>query len=688
MWQSSQFRLVGVVLAIPCAALFSGVGTARAASLTVDPVAVVEGESLVVSGEEWIGDVAIVFVKGNTAIQAGSAPSGPNGGPISITVVAPPESGAWQVCASGTNRLDMQPVSMCAPLDVTPPAPTPPATNSAPTTNSPSTTNSMPPTDTEPNSTAPPASLVPSESSPGESSSTSSVALAPPGVPGLPDGISEVDEDGASADGSGLSGLAIGIAAGIVAVTGLAIVGLVSSNASHRPRRSTLVGIGLAGAVLAGATAIAMPPPKLNVPKLSIVRVQTSESIAKNSSKTITANCPAGTVVIGGGWSSNWSSTRVDDVAPLVAWMEKQPNYVIVPPATLNSLEKYGSLESDAVFDRNLYLNVRREYWEHARTDATVHLSDTVWPAPYNNYLSAREQNEWIIRAEADSEEGRPVIPRPEVSGVPWSEEIRQAFVREYYTTFDRLGTYFLRSRFVGALVTESVPFEQGWRVKLTNPTWSLQSVLDAQVVALCAPLAASTNDPGVLGVTLRSRSGPWDLLSMCSTNEVLTSMGFASEDMRGIASMLPYEGPSAALFKGMSEKPSTFVMVCVRKDGLETTSATASTVVGGGYDDGTSAVCPAGFTVTGGGMDFDYRELGSSSTPSAVAVSTAIPTGSKTFSVVIRSPEIAWPQSASGPPLLRVGSVSMHAHTDYSKVDRTDMTVQALCARRVFTPA
>ena len=90
MWRSSQFRLVGVVLAIPCAALFGGVGTARAASLTVDPVAVVEGGNLIVSGEEWIGDVAIVFVKGNTAIQAGSAPSGPNGGPISITVVAPP----------------------------------------------------------------------------------------------------------------------------------------------------------------------------------------------------------------------------------------------------------------------------------------------------------------------------------------------------------------------------------------------------------------------------------------------------------------------------------------------------------------------------------------------------------------------------------------------------------------------
>lgn len=646
-----------------------------------------------VSGDEWLGDVALVFMKGNTVVQAGTATTGPNGGSISIAVTAPTESGSWQVCASGINRLDGQPMSTCSSFEVTPPAPSPPQT-----TNSPQSTVNQAPTTTQASNSTTQASntttivsnttsSVSADISAVESSTSSSVTLERPAVPSEPDGISEVEEETPSTEGSGLSGLTIGLVAGIVAVTGLGIVGLVSSSARHRPRRGTLVGIGLAGAALAGATAIAMPPPALNVPKLSMSRVQVGEGVPKNSTRTITATCPSGTVIIGGGWASDWSSTQVDDVQPLVEWMEKEPGYVIVPPGTLNSFDKFSASDGDGV-NPDLYTNVRSEFWDHARTDATVHISDTVWPAPYVSYRSARDQNLWVIRSNADSDAGKPIQPRPEVSNIAWSEEIRQAFVRRYYTTFDRLGTYYVRSRFVGALVSESRPIEQGWRVTITNPKWSLQAMLDVHVVALCAPLAASTNDSGVLGVTLRSKSGPWNVLSTCSSNEVLTSMGFSSPDLGGVASMLPNTGLSGGTFNAMSEKSATLVAVCVRKDGLEVTSASASTTVSGGHDDGTTAVCPSGYTITGGGMDFSYRQLSSSASTAAIAVGTAIPVGSKNFNVVIRSPEIAWPQSPSGTPLLNVGSVTAYAHTDYSKVDSTEMTVHALCAKRVFAPA
>lgn len=694
MWRISQRRFGLFGLVATCVAVLFGMGTAHAASLEVTPDNVVPGGSLVVSGEEWLGDVAVVFVKGNSVLQAGTAASGPNGGPISITVTAPSEAGSWQVCANGVNRLDGQSVSTCAPVTVSPPSPSPQTTSNSPTSavQEPSTT-AVPTSPTQaPNSTtASPnsSSSVPTNVISVEPSTSSSIALDRPAIPVVPDGVSAVDEESASTEGSGLSGLTIGLVAGIVAVTGLGIVGLVSSQARHRPRRGTLVGIGLTGAVLAGATAIAMPPPKLNVPKLSISRIQVSDSVPKNAMKTVTATCPAGSVVIGGGWSSDWSSTQVDDVQPLVEWMEKQPEFVLRPPDTTNSLETYRSVEPIVVgVNLDLLRDVRSDYWDYARTDGTVHFSDTVWPSSNFSYRSVRDYNNWLIEQEINIDEGRPVPPMPEMKDIAWSEEIRQAFVREYYTTFDRLGKIFARSRFVGALVSESVPIEQGWKVSITNPTWSLQSMLTVQVVALCVPLAASTDDPGVLGVSLRPQSGPWKVISPCSSDETLTSMGFRSVNMGGVASMVPGAGLRSAEFEATPEAAATVVAVCVRKDGLETTSTTASTTVSGGYDDGTTATCPSGYTVTGGGIDLDYRELGSSASSAATAVSTAIPVGSKNFSAVIRSPELSWPRSPSGSPLLQIGGYTKFSHTAYSQVDSTGMTVHALCAKRVFTPA
>lgn len=659
MWRSSQFRLVGVVLAIPCAALFSGVGTAGAASLTVDPVAVVEGGNLIVSGEEWIGDVAIVFVKGNTAIQAGSAPSGPNGGPISITVVAPPESGAWQVCASGTNRLDMQPVSMCAPLNVTPPAPTPPAptppaTNSAPTTNSPSTTNNVPSTtDTGPNSTVPPASMVPSDSSPGESSSTSSVALAPPGVPGLPDGISEVDEGGSSVDGSGLSGLTIGTVAGIVAVTGLAIVGLASSNASHRPRRSTLVGIGLAGAVLAGATAIAMPPPKLNVPKLSIVRVQNSATITRGNSQTITANCPAGLVVVGGGWWSDWSSARIDDIQILVNWMETYetasgPLYVL--PLSWTSRSS-GTSEPSG------------DYHLLAREDGTVHYSDQIWPSGRRNWLSVAKPGAHPLTT------------------IRWSEELASAMRDQYYFTIDLHPV-----RQLGLLLGASMPVQQGWRVDAGLAMGSLQTSVEVQSVALCAEAAGSIGDDGVMGA--RIIEGPaFNGLSSarCASNEVALGGGWKTDVPNGVSVTGLYDD-GAHQFAGAANigERSAAVGICAKRSGLETSIVETSTNATGGFDGSAAAQCPAGWIAVGGSLRLMHENATTSRvTGPHQTVMAALPTDARTFSSSFRG-YVTYPTKPSGRSLT-VEPLGVFPLTAYGSIDTSEVTIGATCARRVM---
>ena len=127
-------------------------------------------------------------------------------------------------------------------------------------------------------------------------------------------------------------------------------------------RSAGAIGVVVVGGLLAGGVGLAMPPPKVNIPKLAVTRVQTSATIARNSSQTVTANCPPGQVVLGGGWSSDWDSTRIDDPQPMVRWMEADPVYVI----NRAQVRLGGALPS--VW-----------YWYIARADESAHLSDQAW---------------------------------------------------------------------------------------------------------------------------------------------------------------------------------------------------------------------------------------------------------------------------------------------------------------------
>lgn len=679
MRRALRRRLISTILVAPAGALLLGVGTAHAATLSVAPTPVAPGADVFVSGNDWVGDVVIVFIQGQLAIQAGTAQTGPNGGPISITVPAPQETGTWQVCANSVQQPLPDPV--CADLNVeipTQPTNAPPTTvNQAPTT-TPANANSTLPTDSSSPDTEPS----------DESSTTSIVALAPPVFPVEPDGISDVDEESRSTSGSGLSGLTIGLVAGIVALTGVGVVGLAVSREGHRPRRRAAIGVGLVGGILAGATAIAMPPPKVNIPKLSLSRVQVTEEVLRDAKKTVTAECPDDTVIVGGGWSSDWSSTRVDDVAPLVAWMDRQPNYVLRPPATTNSMATFASVETDAPFvDRSLLTQVNSDFWLFARGDGSVHASDSVWPSGNRSWKSLYDFNNWLVQQEEAIDNGNPVPPKPEVMDLPWSEDIRKAFVSLYYTWMDRAPSgVFADTRLVGTLVNESMPFEHGWRVTVSLPSWSLQKSLALSVVALCAPLAASVDEPGVLGVALRSMKGTEMLIARCKAGERLSSIGFDAGEMRGIVSAIPTKDLAGSEFTVINRTGGSLTSVCVRSDGLETTSVTSMTNVSGGYDDGTTASCPSGFSALGAGAQFVYKELGSGRLASATAVSSLNIIGPKDVNVAFRSPNINFPRNPSGPLLLDIPRmVGVYPRTAYATSDITEVTVHAICARRVL---
>lgn len=653
---------------IPVLTISVGIGTASASSIAVEPVSVTAGGEIELVGDDWVGLVTLTFVKGNTVLPAGTVLTKPNGGLITLSGKAPDEPGEWQVCAQGVSSTQQGEVSTCADLSVV----------AAPTASRPETTVAEPTLDETTTSIETSTSAVP-------------VDLTPVTPPLGPDGVTDVEEESISKNGSGLTGLTVGVMVGIVALAGIGVAGLLKSGPEHRPRRREAIGLGIIGVLLAGATAIAMPPPKVNSPKLALSRVQASEVIPRNSSKTVSATCPAGSVIVGGGWSSNWSSSRVDDVAPLVAWLDSRPGYVRAATGTTNSLQTFKSIVDSgnpvAGVDLSLLADVKRDYWPFARADGTVHVSDTVWPSGNQNWKSLYDFNMWLIQQDIAIDEGDPIPPRPTLSDIEWSEDVRQAFVRLYYTTLDRAPSgAFADTRLVGTLVGESVPFEHGWRVSATLPPWSLQTSLTLSVVALCAPLAASADDPGVLGVTLRSGNGTGSMRASCESDERLSAIGFEGGQMRGLTRMVPNADLSGAEFTALGPPGTSLTAVCIRAGGLETTTAVATTNVSGSLDDGTAARCPTGFTVVGGGAQLSYKNLGSGLFASSTAVNTAAPVDSKSFRVVIRSPEINFAKNPSGPLLLDIPAVvGVFPYTAFANRDITEVVAHALCARRVF---
>lgn len=646
-------RAVLGLVASTIAAVVLGTPTALAEPPNLAPSTVTAGGSVTISANDWVGPVTITFLKDNTVLQAGVADAGPNGGPFSVVRSAPTEPGNWQVCLDGTT-VATGGAYECSNLTVNA---VPTTTATVPTSTATSTTlpGSTTTSTTVPDSTTTTPFTVPPTSAPPTAPPTS----APVTLPGSPDGSVVLDEPAGATDGSGLSGLTIGLLVAVGVLTAIGVVGMLSSGIGDRPRPAGAIGVVVVGALVGGALVIVMPPPKVNVPKLAITRVQTSATVDRNSSQTVTANCPAGSVVVGGGWSSDWSSTRIDDPQPLVKWMETERASRYVLPRGRVILSNGQPLTA---------------YWYVARGDETVHFSDQVWDSNTSSWLYLHLIDIW----DDDAIEDRG--PRPEVIDIPYRPDVAQAFAAEYYRAMDEgLG------RSVGTLVKASIPVEQGWRVTASLSPASLQTSMVLTVVANCAPLATDTGQPGVLGATIRSFSSAGSFTVPCTAGETATAVGFTAANSAGVSTARVDPDLRSTSFLAMNGA-DTATAVCVKSTGLEVRMASASSTMTGGFDGSVTATCPSGFTVLGGGMTFTWKPLGGGANSRVQAVSAALPIGSKSYGVSIRPSAFHDPTSpATGSALIDVpdGKFAFPL-VAFANHDMTEVAVDATCGRRV----
>lgn len=653
MWR----RAALAALAVPFATTLLGVGTAHAATIDVNPASVAPGGTLTIVGDEWFGTVTFVFVKGNTVLQAGNASTGPNGGPISTTRSAPTEPGDWQLCADGQNILDGAFVSLCTSFTVTPPPTTtakPTPTTAAPTTTLPSTSSTTSTTssttvpETSTTSSIVPPTLPPTVPEP-SAPPTSPVVTVPGGV----DGATPVEEEPASTDGGGLSGLTIGLIVGVVALAGVGVVGLLSSGIGGRPRPAGAIGVGVVGAVIAGALAIAMPPPEADLPELAATRVQVSGSVGRSDSpSTITAVCPAGQVVIGGGYRSTWASATIDDTVPLIGWMDTyrdvrtSERVYVYPRSWTTRLSSTGDVTS--------------AYWRTARVDGTVHFADFVWPSGQRSWGGAN------VEAMAGAT-------------VPWSPVWAAAMRDIYYRVLDQS-----QIRQVGVLVSASAPVEQGWQVSLQLPRTSLQSSIDVQVVAICAPI---TTDPGADGIVgahiVTSAAGKGPRTATCPAGERALAVGWRQGVPGGVSSAAIGGDGASVVFGGDVNNTGTAVTVCAPSAGLEVTTASASGGATGGTDGSVTARCSGSSIAVSGGATLLRRTVTGDVFGDSHTLIAAVPTGGASFGVGYRALLRNEPFGSTSAPL-NSEAPFVSPLASFTKVDTSTVEVVAVCARRV----
>jgi hypothetical protein len=283
-------------------------------------------------------------------------------------------------------------------------------------------------------------------------------------------------------------------------------------------------------------------------------------------------------------------------------------------------------------------------------------------------------------RAEQLREDPDSNIPLPDPIDIPYRPDVAQAFAAEYYRNVDLGGR-----RTVGTLISKSVPVEQGWTVSATLGKASLQRSITLGVVALCTPLAADVGKPGVLGVAFRTASGKGTVTAACAAGERLTSVGFTSSSMNGVASAAPTATLAGASILSL-EGTETVTAVCVRGEGLATTSATGSTTVTGGWDGSTSATCPSGYTAVGGGLAVEFQPQSGKYNSAPQATSSMTPIGSTTFGAAVRGLAAETPQNPSSRGLIDVpyGNFATPLVV-YASHDRAALTVTAICAKRVL---
>lgn len=658
------------------ATMLGASGTAHAdATIAVAPATVAPGATITVQGTSWGPDPTLLLVP-NGDIQATPVAtkqlSLPNGGSFSVSWTAPSAPGTWGVCGTGTD-LQGAGTAPCATFTVTTPsttsATTPPT--AAPTTLAVTTTEGST------TSTSVPESTLPLVAPPSTPEVTLPPTTVPPTLPAGVDGSATLDEPPSTAEGSGFSGMAIGGAVGIVLLAGIGVAGMLSSSVGQGPQPRGAIGVGVAGALLAGAVLVIAPPPKVNVPKLAITRVQVSQTLTRGSSAvTVEATCPAGARAIGGGFTSDWSSWTLDQLQPMVDWMEdpREGNAVL-------SRQNAASAEDPTRPDVSYYL------W--ARQDGSVHFSDQVQQqsayASWYTIERARIQNE--ANADPDSDP----VPVDPVEDIAASPAKAAAQAHEYYRAVDTLSAGVNpKLRWVGLLVSRSTPTQRSWQVTASLAGNSLQSSATVNVVALCAPVSGERSPDGVPGVELRPQStaANVELTALCQTDEVLTAIGWDSARTNGVTKAIATATNGAGYVPSGAGGTETVTAVCVKGPGVAGTSVNTETTVSGGFDGGATASCPSGYTATGGGMALALQSDKNGTLKIAQSVLGAAPVGNKGYGVQIRGLLRFQPENpAPGSALLSARNGDRFIPlTAYANSDRTSVTVQALCLKRVLS--
>lgn len=629
--------LVATLLAGGAAAHAQGQATLVLGASTIDA-----GGNVSVSGEMWqmSGEVTLtVGVPGTqNTVTSTTTTASPNA-QIAATLSGPTAAGDYQVCASG-NDVQGAYTYVCQPLNVRGPVQTTTTVNNNPGGSGTTTPNTTANTTGE---TAP-GSVVDSAVPVTTNSPNTTVDT----VPMEPDGETVVEEPGTPSTTSGSRGLQLGLVVGVVVLTGIGVVGLLSSKVGDRPRPRGAIGVGLAGAVLATAVAIGTNPDTVHLPPLGLVRVQSTFTVASGKGPvTHSVACPSGLQPISGGFVTSWSSLYID-VTKLVSWVDSYRDGDSLAFVKSTSFTSSGTEYISA------------DYWDTARADRTLYVSDSM--------IDRHQRSSRSVLTNTGS-----LTEWDYIKQIP---ELVPAFRDLYYEVAD------LYKDGASVRVRQSAPDGISWTVTAELPDMSLMPDVDVAVTAICAPIASDSSQPGVLGVrTVRIDASPINSIATCNDDELLSGVGWVGR----------FEAPMTFTLKGnrsMASRPLDsgvlqYMAICVKADHLDITMASASNSMIAGRDGLATAACPTGYLVIGG----VYSTTNSNSIANEAALLGSYPIGAKSWSVRERGITFYWPKSTSSTvyplQILRLAGIPPVYET-LEQFDTTTITATALCARRV----
>lgn len=598
------------------------------------------GQVVVVAGN-WYAGSAVTFTITLTTPTAGVSPrtyqwrAGADGS-LREPFPAPAAAGLWQMCGKGLNSLQ-QTVSSCRNLLVkgdpvgAAAQSASAAPSSAPTTTLPSSDAGVPPTAEQ-------------------------------------DGITPVKESAGPAKSN--THRIWWLVEGVIAAIGLVVSYFMHHGqpTRHRRRVGSLILLVMVGGPL--LMAIFVSPGPSSAPTLGLVRVQKTVSLQRsNSNTTVSAQCPAGHVVLGGGYVTDWTSSDRTSLDPLIGYLETTKANSPVPGELtyVRSLKWTSKSETGTA--------PLSQYWSWARADGSLHLADQIYDSKQETWKSVydRSQPKGAALTKAYIDHG---------------EETLIAVADTYYTTLDARTT----ARTVGVLVGESRPYSGEWRVVAQLPESSLQPEVVMSVTAICAPATTKSSRSGVRGARIVSASSGGNSAGSthCRPDEVATSVGWQVGAVHGVAqASIDPATQNAQVYTGTATG-NTAVLVCVPSRTIAVTSATDSASTVGGTDAGVKVACPAGTFVLGGGVTTKLVAPDGSEKAVPHVVLWSAPFSDTTFSVKVRG--VVRIGDVKVPPATADGRKGMDGTGDFhvwsierfTKNDRTDFTAQVICGRRI----